>query len=99
MRYHVSVSAETFGADITVIVFDARMGHHVPGQVTGCDEGLIARVANVVPLVGMDLLVSLKISQRRKLLAADFALVGTFPCKQNDELGLDELVFNKLHSL
>lgn len=29
--HHVPVAAETFRTDITVVAFDARVGHHVAG--------------------------------------------------------------------
>lgn len=78
VRYHIPVAAETLCANITVVAFDARMGHHVPGEVTGSDESFVARGADVVPLVGVDFLVGLEVPKGGKLFAADFALVRLF---------------------
>lgn len=75
VRHHVTIAAEAFGTDITVVVLDARMGDHVPREVTGRDETFVAGRAHVVALVGVDFLVRLKVSQGRKLFAADFALI------------------------
>lgn len=49
--HHVPVAAETFRTDITVVAFDARVGHHVAGQVTGSYEGFVAGWADVIPLI------------------------------------------------
>lgn len=35
MRPHISSPAESLAADIAVMVFDARMGYHVLGEITG----------------------------------------------------------------
>lgn len=78
VRHHVTIAAEAFGADITVVVLDAGMGDHVPREVTGRDETFVARRANVVAFVGVNFLVRLKVTQGRKLFAADFALIRPF---------------------
>lgn len=81
VRHHVPVAAKTLRANITVVAFDARVGHHVPGEVTGSDESFVARGTDVVPLVGVDFLVGLEVPESGKLLAADFALVRLFTCR------------------
>lgn len=78
VRHHVPVAAETLRANITVVAFDARVGHHMPGEVTGSDESFVARWTDVVPLVGVDFFVGLEVPEGGKLLAADFALVRLF---------------------
>jgi len=35
MSPHISSPAESLAADIAVMVFDARMGYHVLGEITG----------------------------------------------------------------
>lgn len=80
--HHIPVAAETLRANITVIALDARVGHHMPGEVTGSDESFVARGTHVIPLIGVNFFVGLEVPEGGKLLAADFALVRLFTCRE-----------------
>lgn len=78
VRHHIPVSRERFAARITVMILNARMRNHVPGHIAGRYKSLIAHRTHLIANTRMDFLVRLKITERRKLFAAYFALKRSF---------------------
>lgn len=52
----------------TMMIFDARMGGHMPTQIAGGQKAFVAHATNLISYADVDFLMRLEIAERCKLL-------------------------------
>lgn len=64
VRNHVAITTERLAAHVAVVVLDASVRDHVPGQIAGRDETFAANWTQLIADAGVDLFVCLTTKYR-----------------------------------